>query len=185
MRNNLTIQVFEHKKLLIDHDAFTRKHWEAMGWYNEKYGAKYFTLTPNGVKFNHYVGVIQIGNLTIEILPKIGQDVKKGDKAKWQGVLIDMLRECRWMQLHANEKATLRFKPNSILEAYLEIFISSCEELVRIGLIKKYRNVDANVFVLKGKLLFNQQMQHNIIHKERFYTRHQTYDRQNIYNQIL
>jgi 5-methylcytosine-specific restriction enzyme subunit McrC len=38
---------------------------------------------------------------------------------------------------------------------------------------------------LKGKLLFNKQVQKNLVHKERFYTRHQVYDRENVYNQIL
>jgi 5-methylcytosine-specific restriction enzyme subunit McrC len=185
MKMNKPIQVFEHKQLLMGEQGFTRSHWEAMGWYNEAHGGCFFTLTPKGVKFNQYVGVIQVGNITIEILPKISQTVEKGDKAKWQQVLIDMLRECRWMQVHAHEKATLRFKPNSILEAYLELFVKECEEIVRMGFVKKYRNIEKNCTALKGKLLFGRQIQHNLVHKERFYTRHQIFDQENIYNQIL
>jgi 5-methylcytosine-specific restriction enzyme subunit McrC len=185
MKMNKPIQVFEHKQLLMDDRVFTRSHWEAMDRYNDAHGGCFFTLTSKGVKFNQYVGVIQVGNITIEILPKISQTVEKGDKAKWQQVLIDMLRECRWMQVHAHEKASLRFKPNSILEAYLELFVQECEEIVRMGLIKKYRNIEKNCTALKGKLLFASQIQHNLVHKERFYTRHQIFDQENIYNQIL
>lgn len=185
MRNNKPIQVFEHKQLLIGEQGFAKSHWEALGWYNEKHGGGFFALTPKGVKFNQYVGVIQVGNITIEILPKISQVVEKGDKAKWQKVLIDMLRECRWMQVYAQDKASLRFKPNSILEAYLELFVQECEEIVRQGLVKKYRAVANNCTALKGKLLFNKQIQFNLVHKERFYTRHQVFDRENVFNQIL
>ena len=185
MRNNKPIQVFEHKSLTIGEHGFTKSHWETLGWYNEKHGGCFFTLTPKGVKFNQYVGVIQIGNLTIEILPKIGQAVEKGSKAKWQKILIDMLRECRWMQVYTLEKAALRFKPNSILEAYLELFIQECEAILREGLLKKYRNVNSNCTALKGKLLFQKQIQINLVHKERFYTRHQVFDRENIFNQVL
>jgi 5-methylcytosine-specific restriction enzyme subunit McrC len=185
MRNNNPIQIFEHKQLFIGDHGFTRNHWDALGWYNEKHGGHFFTLTPKGVKFNQYVGVIQVGNITIEILPKISQVVEKGDKAKWQKVLIDMLRECRWMQIHSHEKASLQFKPNSILEAYLELFIQECNGILRSGLIKKYRTVENNCTALKGKLLFGKQIQHNLVHKERFYTSHQIYDRENIFNQIL
>lgn len=185
MRNNKLIQVFEHMHLQIGEQGFMQSHWEALGWYNEKHGGRFFTLTPKGVKFNQYVGVIQVGNITIEILPKISQVVEKGDKAKWQKVLIDMLRECRWMQVYAQDKASLRFKPNSILEAYLELFVQECEEIVRQGLVKKYRAVANNCTALKGKLLFDKQIQFNLIHKQRFYTRHQIFDRANVFNQIL
>lgn len=185
MKINKTIQVFEYKQLKIDQHGFERQHWEALGWYNEQNGGGFFSLSPNSVKFNQYVGVIQVGNLTIEILPKISQTDERGDKSKWQKVLIDMLRECRWMKIFAHDKASLRFKSNSILEAYLELFIHECEELVREGLVKKYRTRDNNCSTLKGKLLFNKQLQLNLIHKERFYTRHQVFDKENLYNQIL
>ena len=185
MKNNKPIQVFEYKPLMIGEHGFSKEHWDALGWYNEKHGGRFFTLTPKGVKFNQFVGVIQVGNITIEILPKISQVAEKGDKAKWQKVLIDMLRECRWMQVYAHDKASLRFKPNSILEAYLELFLNECEQLIREGLVKKYRLVENNCNALKGKLLFQKQIQVNTVHKERFYTRHQIFDRENVFNQIL
>lgn len=185
MRINKSIQVFEHKTLSVGTKGFEKHHWEALGWYNEKHGAGFFSLTPNGVKFNQYVGVIQVGNITIEILPKIGQANDEKEKAKWQKVLIDMLRECRWMNVYSHEKASLRFKPNSILEAYLELFILECEKILRQGLIKKYRFEASNCNALKGQLLFNKQIQNNLVHQEQFYTRHQIYDRENLFNQIL
>jgi 5-methylcytosine-specific restriction enzyme subunit McrC len=89
------------------------------------------------------------------------------------------------MQVFAHEKAALRFKPNSILEAYFEIYLNECEKLIRQGLVKKYRTINNNSTTLKGKLLFSQQVQQNSVHKERFYTRHQIFDRENIFNQIL
>ena len=46
MRNNKPIQVFEHKQLLIGEHGFTKSHWEALGWYNEKHGGCFFSLTP-------------------------------------------------------------------------------------------------------------------------------------------
>jgi 5-methylcytosine-specific restriction enzyme subunit McrC len=185
MRNSNTIQVFEHKQLLIGQSGFQKHHWEAMGRYIDRFGDKFFSLTLKGIKFNQYVGVIQVDGLTIEILPKISQVVEKDDKTKWQKVLIDMLRECRWMKISAHDKANLCFKSNSILDAYLELFILECEELLRQGLVKKYRSESDNCNTLKGKLLFHKQIQQNLVHKEKFFTKHQVYDKENIYNQIL
>ena len=186
MRINEPIQVFEYDFLGIGSQGFEIPHWEALGKYNDEHGGNFFRLTHNGVKFQQYVGVIQVGNITIEILPKIGKEsVPGGSKDEWQQVLIDMLRECNWMKVYAHEKASLQFKFNSILEAYLELFIKECESLLRQGLIKKYRSENSNCNSLKGKLLFSQNINENLVHQERFYTRHQVFDRNNVFNQIL
>lgn len=186
MRINEPIQVFEYDFLGIDCQGFKKEHWEALGKYNDEYGGDFFRLTYNGVKFQQYVGVIQVGNITIEILPKIGKESDpNGNKDEWQKVLIDMLQECNWMKVHAHQKASLQYKFNSILEAYLELFINECESLLHSGLIKKYRLENGNCTSLKGKILFAQNIQKNLVHKQRFYTRHQVYDRNNIFNQLL
>lgn len=185
MKYNSPIQVFEHGLLNIDKHRFTKAHWEKLGWYNDRHSGRFFSLTPNGVKFNQYVGVIQVGNITIEILPKINKYAEDSEKAKWQKVLVDMLRECRWMQVHSHEKASLKFKSNSILETYLNLFLVECESILRQGLVKKYRSVSSNRTNLKGKLLFPQQIQKNLVHQERCYTQYQVFDRENIFNQIL
>jgi len=180
------ILVFEHHCVYVNGKKFRKEHWEALAKYNTDNDGRFFTLLPDGVKFNQFVGVIQVGDLTIEILPKIGSEAETiTEKKKWQFVLIDMLRECRWMNLYHSEKASLRFKPNSILEAYIELFIHECEDLVRIGLIKKYHTRIDNLPALKGKLLVNLQVTKNAIHKERFYSSFSTYDRDNIFNKIL
>jgi 5-methylcytosine-specific restriction enzyme subunit McrC len=180
---NPPVQCFEYSKLLIDQEGFKRQHWDALAIYNEKHSGRFFDLLHNGVKFKQYVGVIQVGNLTIEILPKI--DRKGADKADWQGVLLDMLKECRWMQVFAHEKASLRLKHNSILDAYLEIFLDACERLLHEGLVKKYRKNAKNLKVWKGKMNFTQNIRQNLVHEERFFTEHSVYDRDNIFNQIL
>ena len=38
---------------------------------------------------------------------------------------------------------------------------------------------------MKGQILFAQQIQQNLIHQERFFTKHQVYDHENVVNQIL
>lgn len=185
MRPGQPIQVFEHQLLPIAKEGFRREHWEKLGRYCDRHGHSWCTLLPDGVKFHQYVGVIQLGNISIEILPKVERTVAETEKAKWQQVLIDMLRECHWMQVFSHDSASLKLKTNSILDAYIEVFIRECESIVREGLVRKYRLADRNGIALKGRLLFAQQIRHNLVHQERSYTRHQLYDRENIFNKIL
>lgn len=177
------IQRFEYTKLLIGQEGFREDHWKALTTYNEGHGNRFFTTLHNGVLFNQYVGVIQVDNLTIEILPKV--DRSNLDEAGWQTVLLDMLQECRWMQVHAHQEASLRLKHNNILEAYLEIYLNACERLLHEGLVKKYRHLEGNLYALKGKLKFAGHINRNVVHQERFYTEHSIYDRNNIFNRIL
>lgn len=160
-------------------------HWEALGKYNEAYGSRYYTLTHRGVKFNQFVGVIQVGALTIEILPKIGRGTEVGSHDTWQRVLLEMLRTCHWLNVHAHETAHLSLKHTRILDAYLELFLTECERIVHRGLVKKYHQDTGNRNALKGRLLFHHQIAKNLVHQERFFTRHQVFDHNHVLNQIL
>jgi 5-methylcytosine-specific restriction enzyme subunit McrC len=177
--------VFEHTKLTID-DKFKRRHWQALADYNELHDNKYFTVLGDGIRFSQYVGVLQVEELQIEILPKVGRyGGSETEKRLWQGVLIDMLEECHWLQHDISERTMLSFTPGSLLEAYIAIFLNDCESLIRRGLIRRYRRVEANSTSLKGKLLFNQHLAKNLIHAERFYTSHQQYDHNHLICQLL
>lgn len=179
------IQVFEYQKLKYDENSdFKKHHFDAMVLFNEKNNNKYFTIVHKGVLFNSYVGVIQIGGLTIEILPKADKS-DNPDKGTWQNVLLNMLKVCKHIQVDNVSETNLNKKYNSILEVYFEMYLNEIESLVKKGLIKKYRRVQSNQNALKGKLVFSQNIQKNVVHKERFYCEHQVYDKDHLIHQIL
>ncbi len=182
------LQVFEHQTLRIGDEIhgviFTKKHFYALARYSEKHGGKYYSLLFNGVKFSHYVGAIQIGHLTIEILPKADKK-EHPDPFQWHDVLMDMLKECRLIKVETLASARLQLRTNSILELYFEIFLKEIEKLLRKGLFRSYRKVQSNVKFLKGKLIFHKNVQKNFAHQERFYAEYQQYDYDHLLNRIL
>jgi len=183
-----TIQVFEHQKLKYGADTgFKKSHFEALVKFNERNDNKYFTPIHRGIKFGSYVGVIQIGGLTIEILPKIDRQVTDdpAEQEKWQGVLLNMLSVCRKISVDTVSETPLKRRYNSILDVYFEMYLNEVEQLIRRGLIKQYRKVGSNQKALKGKLLFAQNIRHNLVHKERFYCEHQVYDRHHLIHHII
>lgn len=182
MSKNKPIQVFEYQKLKIGQNGFTETHFQSLVLFNEKNGNKYFTAVHKGILFNSYVGVIQIGGLTIEILPKADNT---DNKLILRDVLLHMLKECKLIQVDNVSETHLRKRYNSVLEAYYDIYLNEIEYLIKRGLIKKYMKNQSNQLSLKGKLLFSQNIQKNLVHKERFYCSHQVYDRNNIIHQIL
>jgi len=181
------IQVFEHSFLAIDDGKFEQRHFIALSKLNELHNYQYFDLKHNGVVFKQYVGVIQIDGLTIEILPKV--DINEADsedsKNKWQSVLIEMLRVTRKLKIQQVGQANVTKQSIHLLDIYFEWFLNEVQLLIHQGLIKQYYKETGNVKALKGKLEFAGHIQKNLVHKERFYTTHQVYDKDHLIHQVL
>ena len=178
MPNSKLIRVFEHQSIklgdVIDDVTFDEASLKSLkGYYGEK-GVPYYSLTNNGVKFNEFVGVIQIRNTVIEVLPKA--DKSNDDKKYWQELLVKMLSAVGLFDIQSTSDSSLKLKSNSILDLYFALFIKEIEYLLHSGLAKKYRKKEGNVTALKGSIQFAKHIQQNLTHQERFYVRHTTYD---------
>ncbi len=186
MKQNRYLQVFEHETIHTWENENGRylstEQFDQLCAYNEKHGNKYFTVLRKGIKFSQYVGVIQVGRTTIEVLPKTDRG---NDTNLWHRVLLQMLAECRKIKRECVSEATLKKRENSFLDLYIEMYLDEVEELIRKGLTKQYRRNQKQAAALKGKLLFAKHLQQNLVHKERFYTEHTIYTNDNIYNQII
>jgi 5-methylcytosine-specific restriction enzyme subunit McrC len=188
-KQNKHIVVFEHEIIRWDIGSkkITKEQFHAL----EKFygnGVPYFSLRYNGVQFNEHVGVIQVGNTLIEVLPKAdnfsGTNTNDKDNP-WRSMLINMMRAVGNFNIKTTSESQLKIKPNSILDLYFYMFIQEVAYLLHTGLIKKYRTTESNVTALKGTLLFAKQIQKNIVHQERFYVKHTVYDTEHLLHQIL
>jgi len=188
--NRKHISVFEHQTIklnqVIDGVKFDESKFKAFeGYFGEK-GVPYFSLINNGVKFNEYVGVIQVGDTVIEVLPKADNTFAgNNEKKHWRDILIDMLFAVGIFDIQTPSSSALRLKSNSILDLYFELFINEVEYVMHNGLVKKYRRKEGNVTALKGSLQFGKQIQKNNTHQERFYVRHITYDTEHLLHLVL
>ena len=182
MNNHKSISVFEHQRLYVGEHGFKQTHLDALLKLNEYHEGRYFEPIAKGIKFNQYVGVIQVDGLTIEIHPKAD---KEDDDNKWKGVLLQMLKACGKLKAESAGAAHVKRQHLNLLEVYFEMYLLEIEALVRRGVIKKYRKQTHNTKALKGKLEFAGHIRHNAVHKERFYTTHQVYDSNHLLHQVL
>lgn len=182
MKINKTISVFEHQRLYVGKEGFKQVHLDALLKLNELHEGKYFEPIAKGIKFNQYVGIIQVAGVTIQIHPKADKDDQNN---RWKNVLLKMLKACGKLNAQTTGDANVKRQHLNLLEVYFEQYLMEVNTLIHKGLIKQYRKQSKNTIALKGKLEFASHIQKNAIHKERFFTTHQVYDTEHILNQIL
>lgn len=177
-------RVFEYDRLLIGEQGLTKKHFERLARYSENNRGKFFRPGHKCIHFNGYVGVVQVGGLTIEILPKADRN-SDADTDKWRNALLGMLKRCRLIKLDSLTDAHLHLRSASMVDLYFHNFLDQVQELTHSGLAKGYRQEQGNLTALKGRIDFPRHITRNLIHRERFYTRHTVYDRDKLHNQLL
>ena len=175
------ITVFEHEKLFFNlKNSEEKQLHESLEAYHGE-GTPFFKLIRNGVQFNAHVGIIQIGKITIEVLPKADQS----GEDKWRRLLIGMIKTVWGFDVKSTGSSALKLKSNSILELYFELFLTEVEYLLHRGLIKRYCKNEGNQTSLKGALQFSKHISQNLIHKERFYVKYTNYSNEHTIHEIL
>ncbi|HID30519.1 MAG TPA: hypothetical protein EYP19_11020, partial [Desulfobacterales bacterium] len=96
--------------------ALEQKHANTLSKLEGKLPAKTWTWGHQAIKFGHYCGVISLGNLSIEILPKI-YGIER-DPGSSRHVLIRMLMKARRLKLQRAGSADMALQKQSLLDIF-------------------------------------------------------------------
>lgn len=175
------IVVFEHQKLLFNiNDKDDMLLYQTLTLYHGDY-CPYFKLINKGVQFCEFVGVLQVGSTLIEVLPKADAQ----GEGVWRSFLIQMIQQVYKFNVNHTSEAQLQLRKDSLLDVYFQLFVHEVEYLMHMGLIKRYKKVENNQNVLKGRLVFSKHLNYNLVHKERFFVNHTQYAVNHTVHQIL
>ena len=177
-----TIQVFEYETLRVGQKGFTDEHFERLAIFLDDHRKPYYSLGHRSVRFSHYVGVLQVQDLVIEVLPKTGRIT---EKELWRDILVDMLKLSGFLNVKAVSEASLNLRGGTLLYLFFEIFLGNCRSIFYEGLVRRYHLNRKNRTALRGRILFSNHLKHNLFRRERFYTESHEYTEDNVYNQIL
>ncbi len=177
------LTVFEHERVLLQPDGpLTPAQLEGLQRFHATSPQRYFDLCYRGIVLTSYVGVLRIGQLHLEILPKTDRD---RPAPFWRDRLLDMLRVVDGLPVAAPTASHLRTRPSDLLDLYLELYAREVTTLLQRGLARRYRTREQNETALRGKLVFSEQLRHNLVHRERFYTARSVYDHAFVHNQLI
>ena len=150
-------------------------------------GKDVLQFTGNGryLQAKSYVGTIQTtSGFILEILPKT---VKDNDVEKSKQIFMKLLHLLYKLPNYKNiDSANFELIKNlEIFEIFIFMFLEEVGIIIKKGIKSDYVGQEDNLFYLKGKLLINEQIKKNSIHKERFYVQYDEYNQNRAENRLI
>lgn len=122
------------------------------------------------ISFNNYVGMIQLpSGMQIEILPKIDLGDGDIDDLRTKKVFLKMLRTMKDFEGKVFSDANLNVDRMNLYEIFINMYLQEVRQLVKKGIKSAYVGQEDNLNYFKGKLLVNNHVRTNLVHKERFF----------------
>ncbi|MEC7521169.1 MAG: hypothetical protein VYE22_14930 [Myxococcota bacterium] len=190
---SITVQVFEHTTVRVgeplrtstggEHALGAAEH-RALASFADGTADRYLSCGRRTVRFGSYVGVLQLGDLSLEILPKADRS-EAGGHGRWHRALVHMLRVVGDLGLESQDEAQLRLDPGRLFDLFIQHFLDECERLVHQGLAKGYRTEEGNRTAFRGRLLVPEHARRNAVNAARFYVASPVYDHRNLPNLAL
>ncbi len=178
--NENMVGEIDGKKHYIDEKSF--EALKSFVSYDENH--RYLDVIQGGkaLQAKQYVGVIETKNGTVvEILPKITGSDEEGSRK----TLLKMLRHLRHSPFKHLDNAHLKTDRMHLLEIFISMFNEELSLLIKKGIVSDYINIEENSPFLKGKLKLKEHLQHNLVHKERFYIAYDSFETNRIENRLI
>lgn len=131
-----------------------------------------------------YVGAIQTkSGFMLEILPKTS---KNGNKNSSRKVFMKLLHILHKLPNYKHiDSANFQIERLNIFEIFIFMFLEEVSAIIKRGIKSDYIECEDNLFYLKGKLLINEQIKRNSVHKERFYVQYDDYNQNRAENRLI
>jgi 5-methylcytosine-specific restriction enzyme subunit McrC len=142
-----------------------------------------FSWEHQAIRFGPYCGVIRVGDLTIEILPKIS--TRLGNEAQSRGVLIAMLRAAGELSASPVGAAPLGLQKFHLLDVFIIDFCQRVHELLRRGVIRSYQPREENLAAVRGRIHLTEDLRKNVFNRSHILCRYDEFSADNAYNQSL
>ncbi|HBR6268619.1 TPA: McrC family protein [Klebsiella pneumoniae] len=183
------LSVIEHSSLPIIAERTIAQH--ALGIHHARLLEKLAPNLPAGtfswghqsVCFAQFCGVIQLDDLTLEILPKIHGKEERPESCR--AAMVQMLHTARIMRTHKGAQAGINTQQHSLLDIFIQHFCHDLHTQILQGKLRNYIEQEENLSVMRGRLVIPQHLRHNLVHKERLYCRFDEFSEDMLLNQIF
>jgi 5-methylcytosine-specific restriction enzyme subunit McrC len=138
------------------------------------------------IQARNYVGLVQLeSGYQIQVLPKIDFIVDDEADSITTKVFLKMLRSMKDFPGKVYNTANLKTDRMNLYEIFISMYIQQVAELTKRGLKSAYIPINENLNFYKGKLLFNEHIKKNMVHKEKFYVSYDEFQINRAENRLI
>ena len=190
------VRVLEHGRLRVVEDAedlapdaITRAEFDRLGRADQWRGAAggaVFDWRAHAVVARHWVGVVQVPGLGVEILPKIEDPGRTGDGVGFaRRNLLTMLAVAGDLPLRERDLAELALQRMPVSETLMYLFARRLDEALRLGVEHGYVAEEADTHTLRGRLDLGRQLTRHAERLDRFAVRTERFCEDTPLNRVL
>jgi 5-methylcytosine-specific restriction enzyme subunit McrC len=151
--------------------------------FNRRRGKEVIQILRDGVKATSQVGIFAAGTKTIQILPKIGKEHAEDFTVR---NLLYMLAYTRSIDVSEAQISKLcERKRADFFEIIIYLFARNLLELLKKNFHKNYQETQENLNFIKGRILFQEQIKKNLLHKNLIYCNFSLFSEDILLNQIF
>lgn len=183
------LSVIEHSALpiiaerAIEQRALGIHHAQLLEKLSSELPTGTFSWGHQSVRFAQFCGVIQLDDLTLEILPKIHGKEDKPESCR--AALVQMLYSARLIRTYKGAQTGVNTHRMELLDIFIQHFCQDLHAQILQGKLRNYIEQEENNSVMRGRLIIPQHIRHNVFHKERLYCRFDEFSEDILLNQIL
>lgn len=143
--------------------------------------------TAFGVRFAQYCGVLRLGSVVIEVLPKTGLgDARLPEEVGGaRRALLTMLSSVNKLHLTAMDPVGQTAVHAPLLEIFVQAFLHCALDQARRGLIFRYLSRADNLTVAKGRFHVHAQIRENLARPHLLHCEFDEFTADNPYNQAV
>lgn len=168
------------------HEAITEKEADALLRLDESLTIRAFERRYSGIRFLNYCGVIQVGQLTMEILPKIAETNEQERRAGLdRELLLRMIAIARDLPLFDTSAADIQLQNHHLLDLVVAHFCNVTYREFHKGLIRQYIAKEEVLRLIRGRWLVNADINHNVGRKDFAHCEFDEFTDDNPYNQAI
>lgn len=149
-------------------DGLTERQLSILEKINARFdgGALYEWSARNTIRWKNFVGVVRVGDVTFEILPKIKRQV--ADDGADRTYLLRMLAESGMLPISLQELTALATQRWTLLDLVIYAFAVEAKHQLHTGRIHRYEVTKEDRSTLRGKLLVAQHAVRDSTRRLRF-----------------
>jgi 5-methylcytosine-specific restriction enzyme subunit McrC len=186
------LSFFEHKFISLagDDPPLRDIHLRQLDRLNRQSGVDLVKLGYKQIRATSYVGVIQLGHVTLQILPKV--DIHGRDDGHNPDSVNSAVANLLWMLVYAgelpvyeNELSSLLKRRGDLFEILVRIFCERLIEQLERGLHRTYQRQEETLSVLKGRWLLGRQLREQPLVRNKFLVTYDEFIPDNLLNRVF